>query len=948
MKKHTFLAVVITLLVSRCLWAAQPAQDAWSAPSDGTTAAEYALTAAAGDETARGTILFEFYWGTDGSVSSLQSLPTFPNYPDDREWRASLEGPTDWRDHYGTYVRGYLYPPATGNYTFWIASDDQSQLWLSKDEDPAHMVQIASVPQWTPPRDFDNTGGGAGGPQQKSSPIPLTAGKRYYIEVLHAEGVGGDNLAVAWQGPGIRDRTIITGKYLSPITGPQDAIDPNLIGWWKMEEGSGTAVQDSSGRGNDGTIYNGNAGLGPNGAVWVSDPERGTVLSFDGNDVTGAYVDAGTIPAMDLAGGFTWTFWARQDAAQSTAVPGGGNDVILGNRFGGTETPLQFVKFTPTKFEYFNDFDLMAIDYQDLPGGQWVHHAVVKTGATLTYYRDGVEAGTRTLTKTMDENPFFMGGDAGGERWRGCLSDVRIYDRGLSAAEIRALIHGVRGEYFTNMTLSGSPALTRLDPQIYFNWAGEVFPGTSDQCSVRWTGEVEPAFTEPYTFYVNTDDGARLWLNGNLIIDAWWDQGATEYASRPIPLVGGQKYPLRLEWYDNTGSGTCELRWSSLSTPKQVIPSARLHPPEPGTGGGTSSGSQSISLQPTSGPVGTTITITGSGFAANTSGNVSFGGKSNSVTTTPAGTFSTTMTVPSASPGNHPVEADIPSGGPAEASASFTVTTSGPTPSVVVSPTSGPVGTPITITGSGFAASTSGTVYLARLVFGGTSVPVTTSPTGTFSTTMTVPFGLLEDHSYAVQADIPSGGSIEASASFTVAAWTGSIVVSPTSGPVGTLITITGSGFEASSNGVLYLGTFGANQFELVTTSPTGTFLVTMTVPDAWDVGVSYPVLADIPPLGPIEASAYFTVTATPPEIQLDPTHGHVGDVISITGHYFAGSTSGTVTLGSASVPVKTDPTGFFHTSLIVPSGLGGGVHHVVADIPSGGSIEASASFTVK
>ena len=284
---------------------------------------------------------------------------------------------------------------------------------------------------------------------------------------------------------------------------------------------------------------------------------------------------------MDLADGFTWAFWAKQDVGQPTAVPGGGNDVILGNRFGGTQTPLQFVKFTPTKFEYFNDFDLMAIDYEDLPGGQWVHHAAVKKGATLTYYRDGVQAGTITLTKTMDENPFFMGGDAGGERWRGWLSDVRIYDRGLSAAEIRALIHGVRGEYFTNMTLSGSPALTRLDPQIYFNWGGEVFPGTWDQCSVRWTGQVEPAFTEPYTFYVNTDDGARLWLNGNLIIDAWWDQAPTEYASQPIPLVAGQKYPLRLEWYDNTGSGTCELRWSSPSTPKQVIPSARLHPPEP-------------------------------------------------------------------------------------------------------------------------------------------------------------------------------------------------------------------------------------------------------------------------------------------------------------------------------------------------------------------------------
>ena len=1020
MKKHAFLAVSSVLLVSVGLWVGQLARNAWSAPSDGAApddaAAEYAL-AAEGAEVDKGTILFEYYWGTDGTISSLESLPTFPNYPDDREWRASLEGPTDWRDHYGTYVRGYLYPPGTGNYTFWIASDDQSQLWLSKDESPGHAVQIASVLVWTPARDFDNTGGGFGGPQQKSSPIPLTAGKRYYIEVLHAEGIGGDNLAVAWQGPRIRDRSIITSEYLSPITGPQDVIDPNLIGWWKMEEGSGTIVQDSSGHDKHGTIYNYTGGLGLNGAVWVSDPERGTVLSFDGNDAAGAYVDAGTIPAMDLAGGFTWTFWARQDAAQSTAIPGGGNDVMLGNRFGGTETPLQFVKFTPTKFEYFNDYDLMAIDYQDLPGGHWVHHAVVKKGATLTYYRDGVQAGTRTLTKTMDENPFFMGGDTGGERWRGWLSDVRIYDRGLSAAEIRALVNAVRGEYFTNMTLSGNPALIRLDPQIHFNWAGEVFPGTSDQCSVRWTGEVEAAFTEPYTFHVNTDDGARLWLNGNLIIDAWWDQGATEHAGQPIQLVAGQKYPIRLEWYDNTLSATCELRWSSPSTPKQVIPSAKLHPPEPSTGGGTSTGSSSMTLNPTSGPVGTVIAITGSGFAANTSGNLISPWVSKLLTTTPDGTFSTTVTVPEKTPGgDYPFAADFPLGGPEEASATFTVTPA----RITVNPTSGPPGTTITITGSSFLPDTEVEVvlwpHLANL---------RTSPTGTFSTTMDVPsltagnekvqasdghngasasftvttsgptpsivvwptsgapgtsiwlsgsgfapgtsgkvalgchdwmFTMPQEGSfwvltkvpwlpsgdYMVQADFPSGGSIEASASFTITTWgpATSIVISPTSGPPGTTITVTGSGFEPGASGYLTFGGLGAPKS--VTISSDGTFSTTMDVPSPLSAR-NLPVQAGIQWDGCVYASATFTVT---PHITVSPTSGHYPQTITITGSGFAASISGNVTLGSASQPVTTSSDGTFSTTLAVPL-MKVGPHAVQADIPSGGSVEASATFVV-
>jgi parallel beta-helix repeat protein len=163
-----------------------------------------------------GNILFEYFWGTDATLETLLGLPTFPDSPDQSELRTSFEGRINWRDNYGTHVRGYLYPPVTGNYTFWIASDDQSQLWLSSDEDPAHAVQIASVPGWTPSRDFDNIGGGTGGPQQMSSEITLEAGRRYYIEALHSEGGGGDNLAVAWQGPSIPTRAVISGTFLSP------------------------------------------------------------------------------------------------------------------------------------------------------------------------------------------------------------------------------------------------------------------------------------------------------------------------------------------------------------------------------------------------------------------------------------------------------------------------------------------------------------------------------------------------------------------------------------------------------------------------------------------------------------------------------------------------------------------------------------------------------------
>jgi len=139
---------------------------------------------------------------------------------------------------------------------------------------------------------------------------------------------------------------------------------------------------------------------------------------------------------------------------------------------------------------------------------------------------------------------------------------------------------GIKGEYFNNMDLSGIPALSRVDPQINFNWASsEADPLVgADQFSVRWTGEVEAVFTETYTFYTNSDDGVRLWVDGRQLVDNWTDHGATENAGT-IDLVAGQVYSLQMEFYENGGDAVAELRWSSPRTPKQLIPQAALSPP---------------------------------------------------------------------------------------------------------------------------------------------------------------------------------------------------------------------------------------------------------------------------------------------------------------------------------------------------------------------------------
>jgi hypothetical protein len=139
---------------------------------------------------------------------------------------------------------------------------------------------------------------------------------------------------------------------------------------------------------------------------------------------------------------------------------------------------------------------------------------------------------------------------------------------------------GIRGDYYKGMNFENF-VLTRTDPQINFNWGDPGSPDPAvgdDNFSVRWTGEVEAAFTETYSFYPTTDDGVRLYVDGQLLVDNWVDRSATEDSGK-IDLIAGNRYSLIMEYYENGGGAQAELRWSSPRTPKQLIPQAALAPP---------------------------------------------------------------------------------------------------------------------------------------------------------------------------------------------------------------------------------------------------------------------------------------------------------------------------------------------------------------------------------
>ncbi len=140
---------------------------------------------------------------------------------------------------------------------------------------------------------------------------------------------------------------------------------------------------------------------------------------------------------------------------------------------------------------------------------------------------------------------------------------------------------GLRGDYFDNSDLTNLK-LTRTDANVNFNWSYSPDPWliAADTFSVRWTGQVQPKYTESYTFYTKTNDGARLWVNNQLLIDKWVIQSGIEW-NGTIALVAGQKYDIRMEYFENNGNdgySSAALSWSSPSQAKEIIPQSQLYP----------------------------------------------------------------------------------------------------------------------------------------------------------------------------------------------------------------------------------------------------------------------------------------------------------------------------------------------------------------------------------
>ncbi|MFR9778976.1 PA14 domain-containing protein [Micromonospora sp. MS34] len=135
---------------------------------------------------------------------------------------------------------------------------------------------------------------------------------------------------------------------------------------------------------------------------------------------------------------------------------------------------------------------------------------------------------------------------------------------------------GLKGKYFNNKTLSGSPSATRVDPVVNFGWGQSGPPGVgSENFSIRWSGMVLPEFDGIYTFHATTDDGVKLWVDGQPVIYRWAVQPATEIKGR-VELKAGKKAYITMEYFEASGEASAKLEWSHANLPRQIVPQNRL------------------------------------------------------------------------------------------------------------------------------------------------------------------------------------------------------------------------------------------------------------------------------------------------------------------------------------------------------------------------------------
>ncbi len=259
-----------------------------------------------------------------GAVSNLTSNPNYPNNPSASGTLAVFETPSNTGNNIGIKVYGYICPPSTGNYIFWIASDESAELWLSTTSSTSNRIKIAFNTSATKARQWNKFA------SQKSIPITLTAGQLYYVEALMKEGTGSDNLSVGWAKPG------------QPVSAPSEVIPGIHLVTQLPDTQSPTAPTNLASSNITATSFT---------LSWTASTDNVGVAGYDvyqnGIKINSSNITAASYNVSGLTAGTTYSYFVKaKDAAGNQSAASTALD--LTTNAPDTEPPTAPTNLVPT------------------------------------------------------------------------------------------------------------------------------------------------------------------------------------------------------------------------------------------------------------------------------------------------------------------------------------------------------------------------------------------------------------------------------------------------------------------------------------------------------------------------------------------------------------------------------------------------------------------------
>ena len=528
----------------------------------------------------------EKFTGISGpAISNLTGAASFYGAPAETTVLTAASIPSNTGDNYGTRIRGYITAPVTGDYTFWESGNAAVQIFLSPDENPASKQLIAAHSGGTLVGQWDKY------PSQQSRPIPLVAGSRYYVEVLHKAGTGSDHLAIAWTVP---------GASREPI--PLSVMDTFDIGVPATPNGltletyggiSGSYVSDLT----DATTF-------PHSPSAISILPTGQGPTNAGDDI-GSRTRGWVVPQYSG----NYTFWVSGDSRVELLLSPSANpaDSQKIASCGGSTASLQWTKYASQKSRtlpleagkaYYLEIlhkestgdDHFAVAWTP-PGGslEILPNAVLRTWAphASDLDNDNIADAQENALGLDPSNPADGFGDSDDDG----IPNFREYAQFSKPTALDSVNgylndhvwYGISGDKLTDMCYKA--AATRPHDARFFLTTSQS-DDVGDNYVRRYRGFITAPLTGQYQFWLTADDDGDLYLSNSEskfdlvhIIRADVLGGAVRafdldpsQKSVLISLQAGQKYYFEMWHKESTMSGDAGLAWKIPGGTRQLIP----------------------------------------------------------------------------------------------------------------------------------------------------------------------------------------------------------------------------------------------------------------------------------------------------------------------------------------------------------------------------------------